>query len=91
MKNLQTSTAKNNPKSHFDEYITIGQKLLKQVWKYILFVVLLISIICAAVLFPHEEFIQWAARKPFCRKFFNLKHVPIAAQTKFLKTEEKLY
>ena len=52
---------------------------------------LLISLTCAVILFPTEAFIQWAARKPLLRRVFNLKHVPIAAQTKFLKTEEKLY
>lgn len=50
-----------------------------------------ITLVCAIIIFPSEQFVQWAARKPLLRKIFYLKHVPIAAQTKFLKTEEKLY
>jgi hypothetical protein len=77
--------------SYLADYIPIGQNILMQLKSYFLIIMIVFTFTCAIVLFPSEQFVQWAARKPLLRKLFNLKHVPIAAQTKFLKTEEKLY
>lgn len=75
--------------SFFTDYLS--QSLIQQAKWYILLLMILISFTCAVVVFPSEQLVQWAARKPLLRKIFYLKDVPIAAQTKFLKTEEKLY
>ena len=40
------------------------------------------------ILFPKDEIIQWAARKPFLRRIFNLRDVRLSAQTKFIKVDK---
>lgn len=40
------------------------------------------------VLFPRDELVQWAARKPFMRRLFNFRDVKLGAQTKFLKIDK---
>jgi len=54
-------------------------------------IVKLVSVLAFAlvvVLFPRDELVQWAARKPFMRRLFNFRDVKLGAQTKFLKIDK---
>lgn len=53
------------------------------------FTLLLVLVLAfMATLFPKEQLVQWAARKPWLRKVFNFQHVTLGAQTKFLKIDK---
>jgi len=45
----------------------------------ILKLVFLVAFAFAIILFPKDEIVQWAARKPFFRKIFDFTDVPMAA------------
>ena len=53
--------------------------LLNAVWINLLKVVFLVAFAFCLLLFPRDELVQWAARKPFFRKIFDFTDVPIAA------------
>lgn len=48
----------------------------------------MIAFAFVVALFPKDELVQWAARKPVLRKIFNLKDVKLGAQTKFIKIDK---
>lgn len=50
--------------------------------------VFVLAFLIVVVLFPRDEIVQWAARKPFFRRFFNFEDVKLGAQTKFLKIDK---
>ena len=62
--------------------------MLNAIWINLLKVVFLVAFAFCLLLFPKEEFVQWAARKPFFRRIFDFTDVPIAAQTKFIKSDK---
>lgn len=50
--------------------------------------VCVIAFAFVVALFPKDELVQWAARKPLLRRIFNLKDVRFGAQTKFIKIDK---
>lgn len=62
--------------------------MLHAFWVNLLKVVFLVAFAFCLLLFPKDEIVQWAARKPFFRKIFDFSEVPIAAQTKFIKSDK---
>jgi len=68
--------------------MTFVQVVLQAIWINLLKVVFLVAFAFCLLLFPKDDFEQWAARKPFFRKIFDFSEVPIAAQTKFIKSDK---
>ena len=68
--------------------LTFLQVLLNAIWINLLKLVFLVAFAFCLLLFPKEEIVQWAARKPFFRRIFDFSDVPIAAQTKFIKSDK---
>lgn len=64
------------------------QVVLHAVWVNLLKLVFLVAFALCLLLFPKEEILQWAARKAFLRRLFDFSDVPIAAQTKFIKSDK---
>ena len=70
------------------QQMTFIQVVLHALWVNLLKIVFLAAFAFCLILFPKEEMVQWAARKPFLRRIFDFSEVPIAAQTKFIKSDK---
>ena len=51
-------------------------------------IICVLAFACVVALFPKDQIVQWAARKPFLRRIFNFKDVKLGAQTKFVKIDK---
>ena len=85
----QDKTEEGTPKQNSEPVqLTFLQVLLNAIWINLLKLVFLVAFAFCLLLFPKEEIVQWAARKPFFRRIFDFSDVPIAAQTKFIKSDK---
>ena len=53
--------------------------MLHAIWVNLLKLVFLVAFAFCLLLFPKEDIVQWAARKPIFRRIFDFRDVPIAA------------
>ncbi len=70
------------------ETVSIFGLILQSLFRNVLNLVLVLAVGVIIIFFPRDDFVQWAARKPFLRRIFDFKEVRLGAQTKFLKIDK---
>jgi hypothetical protein len=53
--------------------------MLVSLYENLISILIFVTLAFTIVLFPVDDLKQWAARKPFLRRFFDLKSVRIGA------------